>query len=280
VLAEVQKARGHYDDAVQAFLVAIPALEQSEEVGYSARARSSLAEIFLAQGRFVEAIEVIQQGMAHFENEGGANLALMKVSYSEILIELGEYVRAQEQLDSLGELATKLESEDRPYYDYVRGHQLAVQRDAEAVNYLTRAAMEGNASISGRANVALGRALIERSMVGAARTLLVETRENARKTGHREVQASAALGLAEMEIGEGSLPKAQELMFEAFELADGFQGRLLLRGVHQNRVLVAQRQGDTKAAEESRRELGALLEWLLDHIPAQHRESFRAKTTS
>ncbi|MGH9334645.1 MAG: protein kinase domain-containing protein, partial [Vicinamibacteria bacterium] len=56
ILGDVQKARGQYDEALQAYLSAIPILERSANLEDLVKARCSLANVYIAQGRFGEAL--------------------------------------------------------------------------------------------------------------------------------------------------------------------------------------------------------------------------------
>jgi serine/threonine protein kinase/Tfp pilus assembly protein PilF len=280
ILADVQRARGQLDDAAQALLMAIPIFQQREELDELARARSALADVYLVQGRFGEALQVIAQGLADFRS-GGTNLAAMNLSHADLLIELGEYEVAQQKLDAALDAAADRNFEERPYFAYVRGRLMATTRDGVASKYLSSASEEarrkGDLLLSGRANVALARVLIDQGDIQAGRRLLSRTLESSRKIRNREVQANAALALAEMELSAGRLSECETLSTEARELASDFQGKPILRRIYQNLLEVARMRGDSNAAEEVRREAQTVDNWLQEQVPSQHLEMSAAK---
>ncbi len=277
ILADVQRARGQFDEAVQALLMAIPVLEQREQHDDLSRARSALAEIYVVQGRFDEALQVIEQGLEYF-NKGSTNLAVMNLSYADFLIEVGERKAAQEQLHSVLALALDPDFEERPYFTYVKGRLMALDQNPEAVKYLSHAAenaqRKGELTLSDRARIVLSQVLNRQGESDASRRLLTQTLENARRSRSREVQAAAALALAETEIASGRLAGVEDLLAEARELATGFQGRLVLRRVHQAFSRIARERGDTDAAEAARREEKNVADWILEQVPSQHAHTF------
>jgi tetratricopeptide (TPR) repeat protein len=277
VLGQVQRARGQYEDAIRAFLMAIPGLEQTGGLNGLASTRCALADIYVTQGRFREALQVIEDGMAYYQNQSDTTL---RVCYADFLIEVGDYPGAEEQLNSVHRNDNARELESNAYFEYVRGRLLAATRSRTAKTQLAQAvneaAIEHDPLLSGVASIALGRILIDQGMVEHGSELLRATLEEARKAGLRSVQASAALVLAETELAAGSAPTAEELLAEAKALAESFQGRLLLHRVTEALSSLARDRGDTIVAERANKEARELFALLLDQLPAQHARTFQS----
>jgi len=280
VLGQVQRARGQHEEAIQAFLVAIPAFEQTGGLSGLASARCALADIYIAQGRFREALQVIEEGMTYFQKESGANLAALKLCYAAFLIEVGDYSGAEEHLDSVLNTNMAREVKSPAYLKYVRGRLLVTTQAQVAERNLSEAVDEAGREhdplLSGVASIALGRVLIDQGAVERGRKLLVATLEEARKAGLRPVQASAALALAETELASGRPTAAEELLVEAKVLAESFQGRILLQRVNQAFSLSARERGDLITAQRASEEAQELFGWLLAHLPDQHTDTFRS----
>jgi serine/threonine protein kinase/tetratricopeptide (TPR) repeat protein len=280
VLGQIRGARGDYDGAAQALLTAIPPLEQSDQFRDLASARRALTDIYLEQGRFDEASQVLEQGLTFFQNELGG-LATMKLQYAKLLIELGDNDAAEQQLNSIVDLVPGLEFEGRPHYNYVRGRLLAERGEKEALRYLMLAADEGakggEAVLAGHAGTALARLLMQRSRLESAREILDRTLEQAGRLRHPAVRAAALLEIAELERALGNLSRSRELLLEAKQVASGFEGRLLLIGVSYKLSQVAELQQDRATAEEARSEGDKIVEWIADKTPPHHLESFRRR---
>jgi serine/threonine protein kinase/Tfp pilus assembly protein PilF len=280
VLGQVQKARGQYEEAIQAFLKAIPALEQTRSLKDLASSRCALAEIYVVQGRFREALQVIQAGLRYFEKDPGVNLATLKLCHADFLIQVGDYPEAQEQLDFVENMDLADELDSPGLVEYLRGRLLAATERPEAEKHLWAAVEEASKSndllLSSRVNIALGRAMVSQGMLERGTKVVRTSLEQARRTGHRSVQASAALALAEIELISGRRSAAEELLGEAKLLADGFQGRLLLRRINQELSSLARHRGDLAVAEKAKEEAGKLTAWLLDNLPSQHTATFQS----
>ena len=280
VLGQVQRARGQYEEALQAFLTAIPAFEQTPRISGLASTRCALADIYIAQGRFREALQVIEEGMTYFQKESGANMAALKLSHADFLIEVGDYPGAEEQLNSVQNMNMAREFESRAYYEYVRGRLLAATQGQAAGKHLSQAVDEARKKhdplLSGVASIAFGQVLIDQGAVERGRKLLVATLEEARKGGLRPVQASAALALAETELASGRPTAAEELLAEAKILAESFQGRILLQRINQAISLLWRERGDLIVAEKASEEAQELFGWLVAHLPAQHANTFQS----
>ncbi len=237
ILADVQRARGQLEDAVQAILTAIPIYQQREEFDELAWARSALADIYSVQGRFGEALQVVEQGLQDFSS-GGINLATMNLSYADFLINVGEYEAAQQKLSAALELATDSKLEEQPQFAYALGRIKSANQDRTASTYLSsasdQASRNGDLLLSGRASIALAEVLIAEGKVQDGRQLLSRTLESARKIRNLDVQAYAAVVLAETELSAGRLAESEALSFEAKDLAVDFQGKPILRRIQEN----------------------------------------------
>ena len=169
VLGQVQRARGQYDEAILAFLTAIPAFEQTPRISGLAGTRCALADVYIAQGRFQEALQVIEDGMTYFQKESGANMAAMKLSHADFLIEMGDYPGAEEQLSSVQSLNLAKEFQSRAYFEYVRGRLLAATNSQAAGKHLSQSVEEAKKEhdplLSGVASIAFGRVLIDQGAV-------------------------------------------------------------------------------------------------------------------
>jgi eukaryotic-like serine/threonine-protein kinase len=273
ILADVQRARGQLEDAVQAILTAIPIYQLREEFDELAWARSALADIYSVQGRFGEALRVVEQGLQDFSS-GGTNLATMNLSYADFLINVGEYEGAQQKLNTALELATDSKFEEQPQFTYLWGRIKSANQDNTASKYLSsatdQASRRGDLLLSGRASIALAEVLIAEGKVQDGRQLLSRTLESARKIGNRDVQAYAAVVLAETELSAGRLAESEALSFEAKELANDFQGKPILRRIQENLLGVARIRGDSDAVDGINREVVALDNWLQEQVPRQH----------
>jgi tetratricopeptide (TPR) repeat protein len=272
ILADVQRARGQLNEAVQALLTAIPVFQERHELEELARARSVLADIFIVQGRFAEALQLIEQGLEDFR-EGGVHLATMNLKYADLLVEAGNSEMAENKLNAALTAAGPA-YERLPDFEYVRGRLMIARREGEASRLLRSASEQGRRKgdliLSGRASIALARALTEQGETAAARSHLSQVLDASRSTRTREVQASAALALAELDLAAGRLSECGALLEEARKLATEFQGKPLLRLVHYNLLNLAMKRGDTESAERARREVENLTKWLKQQLPYQN----------
>jgi tetratricopeptide (TPR) repeat protein len=279
VLGQVQRARGQYDEAVQAFLTAIPAFEHTPRISGLASTRCALADMYIAQGRFREALQVIEEGLTYFEKQSGPNMAAMKLSHAAFLIEMGDYPGAEEELNAVHHSSSARELESPAFSEYVRGLLLAATRHPAADEHLSRAVnaarQEHDLWLSGVSSIALGRVMVGQGSMERGRKLLVATLEEARKAGIRPVQASAAFAVAETELALGRHKAAEELLLEGKMLAESYQGRILLRSINQAISSLARDRGDFEASEKASREAHELFEWARAQVPAPHVARFQ-----
>jgi eukaryotic-like serine/threonine-protein kinase len=279
VFGQIEKARGDYDEAIQALLKGVPPLETTDRFRDLASARRSLADVYVDQGRYVDAFQVINKGLEFFEKEQGRNLATMRVQYAEWLFELGDYASAEEQLDLVEKLVPTLEFEGRPHYYYIRGRSLAIKRAKNAQSYLSRAADEsargGDAFLAGRAKVALGRLLAASGESAAARRLLADALHEAERLRHPRVQAESSIALAECEMRSGKLVDAERRLDEAKSLATRFEGRTLLARADYHLGSIARMRGDDAAHEAAVGAATKLVQWMTaNQVPPEYRASF------
>jgi tetratricopeptide (TPR) repeat protein len=271
ILADVQRARGQLDEAVQALLTAIPVFQERQDLEELARARFALSDIFVVQGRFAEALQVIEQGLEDFRD--GLNLAMMNLKYADLLVEAGDSELAENKLDAALTAAGPVYGQ-LPDFEYVRGRLMIARKEGEASRFLRSASEQGRRKgdliLSGRASIALARALTEQGETTAARSHLSRILDASRSTRTSEVQASAALELAELELASGRLSECSAFLEEARKRATEFQGKPLLRRVHYNLLNLAMKRGDTESAERARREVENLTEWLKQQLPYQN----------
>ncbi len=279
LFGQIKKARGDYDEAIQALLKAIPPLEATDRPRDLASARLALADIYLDQGRYADALQVINKGLEFFESEQGRNLATTRVQYAEWLFEMGDYVKADAQLDVVEKLVPRLEFEGRPYYYYVRGQSLAVKKAKDARSSLSRAAEQsargGDALLAGRARVALGRLLVASGETAAGKRLLENALAEAQRLRHPRVQAESSLAIAECEIASGNLADAQRRIDDAKTLATRFQGRPLLARADYQLASIAAVQEDDGVRERAIDDATRAVQWMMaNQIPPEYKDSF------
>jgi serine/threonine protein kinase/tetratricopeptide (TPR) repeat protein len=284
VLAQVKRARGEYDEAIQALLEAIPLLEPSDHVRDLTDARHALVEIYVEQGRFAEALAVIDQSLTRYEKESGTNLAAAKTLYGNVLIEVGDYEAAEEELKSAARLIHGGAFDRQPYYNYVWARLLAARgKEGSGSRFqesLDQAGQGRDALLASKASVAFAVTLLEDGRTAAGRKLLEEALGEATKLGHRAVRAEALLVTAESEIEAGNLAVAQRLLSESKEIAAGFHGRLLLTRVHHQLGRVAAALNDTTSAKQFRQESAQLVQWITNQVPPQHRDEFLGRLST
>lgn len=284
VLAQVRRARGQYDEAIQTLLEAIPILEPSDQVRDLASARHALVEIYIDQGRFAEALAVIDRGLAYFQKESGSNLAATKMLYASFLIDMGDYGAAEAELRSAGQLIHDAAFDRQPHYNFVWARLLAAQGKKGSRKHfqetINEAGQGRDALLAGKASVALAEILIEEHETAAGRKLLESTLGEATRLGHRAVRAEAMLAIAECEIDAGNFAVAQSLLSESREIADTFQGRLLLTRVNYQMGRVAAELNDVVTAEKLRQDSAQLADWMTTQVPPQYRDTFREKVTA
>ena len=279
----LRRMQGHYDQALEAFLAALPIAQEIEDEMGVAVIQEDLAEIYVKQGRYADAHNSLRQSLDIYAKDGiEAGIAEVKAPLGNLLVTLGRPEEAEKELTEATEAAQKAQAQyvmseillGRASRARAQGkYQEAAEAYAQAK---VQAEESGEKEAVLRAKLEPARLYLEQGDLSKAQRVLSIAREEAERSRLRILEAEAAAVAAEVYVAKGDWEAARQAASEAIDLAKKFSGRpILVRayGVLGESLI----DTDNAAAVEAYAQAASNLAWIQGSLLPEHVDSFMGR---
>jgi tetratricopeptide (TPR) repeat protein len=286
----VRKAQGSYNDAVEAFLAALPLYKEVDDQMSVADVQRSLGAIYESQGRYADAFAAYQVCVEtykklHTEHDldransalGHLYLSLGRPDDAEKAFKAAEGAGGHDDHHAHGEAAGHAPDIllGQAWLLEVRGKvdEAAAAYDKANVG----ANLSGQKEVAVESRVALGKIYRRQGKTVTAEALLRRTREEAAKARLRPLEAEAAVALAETLLAKPDAEGARKAAQEAALLADKFSGKPTLAAALVVQAQALEKLGKKDEALDAYAKAASTLDWIRGSLKPEHVESYMAR---
>jgi serine/threonine protein kinase/tetratricopeptide (TPR) repeat protein len=265
-------AKGLFDDAVKAFLLAVSFFREANDVDGAAWALNSLSAVYLSQGRLRDAQATIEEARALSAKVIPAWAATTHLNEARLQLQLGDPASSELSLKNADEILRRMKSTDlRGFYHLVAGELAWVRGESEEARqhwvHSMRAKDRDHLQIGLESRVKLAEA--ERASTDLSSAL--DLADAAWKDSHRlrlpVQQAYAALVLSKIYFDQNRLDQSRENLSRAISLAESFGGRPMLLEEYRLSATISEREGHADQAREAQAHAAEVELWLREQLP-------------
>jgi tetratricopeptide (TPR) repeat protein len=280
----VRKAQGLYDQALEAFLAALPLFKEIEQEMGVAMTHHDLAEIYGAQGRYADALAAIQQSVDIYEHlEVVHDIAEARAPRGHLLAAMGQADAAEKELVEAEKMAREAKAEGilpeillgKAEVAHLRGKGEEAAALFEQAN--VKANVSGQKEVAVESRIELGRLYLEQGKLDNAQRMLLRTREEAAKSRLRPLEAAAGAALAQALLAKGDAAAARTAALEAIRTAERFSGRPVLFEANATLGRALDRLGRGPEAVDAYGKAAAILEWMRGSLKPADVDAFMAR---
>jgi tetratricopeptide (TPR) repeat protein len=262
-------ARGASNEAITAFLNAVSACREADNLAGAVEAHNALFLVYLNQGRLREAREEIDESKELSVGLGQPRLtAITHMLDARLLATAGDADGARFAVDDALEALSRMKGHDLgALLHFVEGDVAQARGDLrEALNRWRMASKQKGADriLALETRVRIGKAEQSLGNGAAAVSILDATVTDA--AGHRLpiIEAEASLALSESLHAQGDVSSARSTLDNAIKLAEGYGGNPVLKRAYDLSAQLLEEQGEMKRAKEERRRASEKESWLVE----------------
>jgi tetratricopeptide (TPR) repeat protein len=262
-------AQGLYDQALEAYLAALPLYKEIEQEMGVAMVHHDLAEIYGAQGRYADAVAAVQQSVDIYQHlEVVHDIAEARAPLGHLLATLGQVEAADKELAEAERMAREAKAEGimpeillgKAEVAHLRGDGARAAALFEEAN--VKANLSGQKAVAVESRIELGRLYLEQGKVANAERLLQRTRDEAAKARQRPLEAAASAALAQALLAKGDAAGARTAALEAVRTAERFSGRPVLFEANATLGRALDALGREAEAADAYGKAAGVLEWI------------------
>jgi len=244
-LGLIRKAQGLYDQAIEAYLAALPLFQEAGQDWAAAAISKDLSEIYVAQGRYADAVHGLDNSLRSLEERHAAahDIAAVQILRADVFASLGRLEEGEQALQQAESRGTGEEPEHEsgghhangpsPELLFARAKLAELKGDMEAASAaFEQANFQSNVSerkaVAVFSRVELGKLYLSQGKLQNAQRLLERTLEEAQKARLRPQEAGAAAVLADILLAKNDPEAARRQALAAIDIAERFSGRPIL----------------------------------------------------
>ena len=266
---QVLFAKALFNEAIEAFLNAVSAYREAENLAGAANAHNGLFLVYLNQGRLREARNEINESQELSSQVGLPRLAAKThLLDARLHARMGDATGAQTAVDRGMEVLSEMKSHDLgALLHFVEGEVAQARGESkEALQHWKKVQSQDGVDplLALETRVRIGEAERVLGRAAAATPFLEATLKEASVRRLLFIEAEASLALSESHYAQGNSVAARTLLDEAIKRADGFGGKPLLQRAYRLSAQLLEGEGESKRANEERKRASEVDAWLFE----------------